>query len=266
MRVNIIIAKRDRNEHLKVCLHYLNRCCSDSKYKVNVYVVDDSVISFEHTPYSNFNLVYLSYPNSGLFNKSKLINYALARMDDFDWFSLVDIDMIYSDSFLSSIHKKVTLNYEYIVSHGYKLGETISKYTTTNLPELEYVTSTAEKYEFKVGPSQITMTKRAYQRFLDVFGTPLYDEFYEGWGAEDSDISSKSILLCRRHMLLKDEIYNMWYHIYHEGSLINQQQYQKNCAHLRERYNKNYSTITQKYGGGSHAKTHPNYWNHGSRR
>lgn len=266
MRVNIIIAKRDRHEHLKMCLHYLNNCCADKSFRVSVYVVDDSVNGITYTPYPNFNLVYLPYPNSGIFNKSKLINYALSKMDDFDWFSLVDVDMIYAADFLSRIQKKITLNYEYIVSHGYKMGKTLSEYTAANLPPIEYITSASDITEFRVGPSQITMTKRTYQRFLDVFGSPLYDEFYEGWGAEDSDISVKSVLLRSRHMLLKDEVYNLWYHIFHEGSNVDAQQYQKNCSHLRERYSQNYLAVSQRYGGGHYAQVLPQHRNPGPRR
>ena len=44
-KVSIIIPKRDRSEFLKICLHYLNICCANKRFDVNVYIVDDSIFN-----------------------------------------------------------------------------------------------------------------------------------------------------------------------------------------------------------------------------
>jgi len=247
--VNLIIPKRDRHQSLLVCLHYLNLACNDKRFKVTVYIVDDSVKFSTIGNYENFNLVPLPYPNQSMFNKSRLINYALSHMGDCDWFSIIDVDMIYSDNFLDCINKKIELGCEYIVSHGYKLKKNISEYIISNKPSIEYFRGSAEKEEFRVGPSQITLTKTAYSKLLSVFGTPLYDEFYEGWGAEDSDISIKSMFLQNKHKLNKDQIYDIWYHLYHESRNIDSAQYQKNYNHFRDHIKINGIMAAQRLGG-----------------
>ena len=249
-RVNIIIPKRDRHEFLATCLHYLNLACANPGFKVTVYVSDDSV---NETPplghYKNFKLMHLRFPNSGLFNKSRLINNALSRMDDFDWFSILDVDMVYTHSFLNDILRKINLGADYVVSHGYKLGSSVSGHVMASYPAIEYVMSATDKEEFRVGPSQISMTKAAYNLFISSFGSPLYDEFYEGWGAEDSDVSFKSMFLSDKRMLRKESVNDVWYHMYHESRNTNGAQYKRNYDHFIARLADTFKTMPTIQGG-----------------
>jgi len=91
-KVNIFIAKRQRGEQLPICLHYLNLCNQNKKYNVIVYITEDCAYNAIKLPeYKNITIEYLFYPIDGLFNKSKLLNYGLAKArQDFDWFSIID--------------------------------------------------------------------------------------------------------------------------------------------------------------------------------
>lgn len=250
-KVSIIIPKRDRSEFLKICLHYLNICCANKRFDVNVYIVDDSI--FADNPditYPNFKcLTYLPIPHLGKFNKSKLINYALSKMDDFDLLSIIDCDMIYDEDFLDSVYRNISLGAGYVVSHGYKLGKNLSDYIALMKPNLEYIKGSSDKEEFKVGPSQISMTRSTYKMFIDTFGSPLYDPYYEGWGAEDSDLSFKSMFLSSRNLLSKVELLGVWYHLYHESRNTDPVQYNKNYDHLKDQLSKYCASILKSQGG-----------------
>ena len=234
-QVNIIIPKRGRDNYLDTCLYYLNLCCLDKQFKVNVYVIDDTT-KLPFKKYDNFNLTSIYLPNSGLFNKSKLINRGLLEMEkNFDWFSIVDVDMVYSTNFLSQVHQKILSGVDYIVSHGYKMQPSLSAYVMATKPEILIIQESSRKEEFKVGPSQISMTKNTYELFLNLFGSPMYDEYYEGWGTEDTDISFKSAKLQRMNKMRKDTIPSMWFHLYHECLNSDEAQYNKNYKHFQEK-------------------------------
>ena len=190
-KFNVIIAQRGRDAHLKTCLHYLGIAAKG--YDVSVSVVQDDK---------------LDQP----FCKSALLNKGLKEMrQDFDFVSIVDLDMVYRPDFFKIINE--IDDDTYFAALGYALDrdhseEMIRRQLSYSTPLSHFVCS---------GRSQITISKKIYSMFLDILGSEkLYDERFIGWGAEDSALSFLSTT-CKRHGLLnKIELPEMWYHMWHE--------------------------------------------------
>jgi hypothetical protein len=177
--------------------------------------------------YSNFSRLELLLPMD-VFNKSKLLNNSLKTMrQDFDVVCIFDIDMIYNYNFFNQIEKFVHEGFNYIVSYGRKLTKEETENIMVNKPNHF---GTQEK-KFK-GCSQITMTKPVLNYFLECFGAPLYDEYFEGWGGEDSDLSFKSNLLDLNKTTLDD----VWFHLWHlENRPKNYRETDKNSIYFQNK-------------------------------
>jgi hypothetical protein len=249
--VNIIIAKRDRTEQLLTCLYYLNLANADKRFNVEVYIAEDTEfcvpikLSYEYIKVFNYNVER----KNNLFNKSRLFNYAISQArKNFDWMSIVDIDMVYSDKFFYEILCLINSEYNYIVSHGYKLAQAETEFIMRTRPNISDI-KRYPKEEFIVGPSQITITKPVLDLFIDLFGPKFYDEYYEGWGAEDSDHSFKSMMLYAKKKIKKADLNKQWYHLWHTSAYVNQGQYEKNFKYFQSQVDKAREIVNNKFGG-----------------
>lgn len=219
-KINIFIAKRDRDEHLKICLHYLNLANESKKYDVEVHVIDDGFVLEKQNIYDNIRVLYYRLSDKPLFfNKAKLLNFGFERArKDFDWFSIVDVDMIYSSKWLDILNFKINQeNYDYVVSHGWKLKEKTQEEVNKLLPFEQLLL--LGKEEFAVGPSQVTITKKGYGRIQQYFPGPLYNEKFIGWGGEDSVLSSISRKLKKEKRINKLELPQIWLHQWHKENM-----------------------------------------------
>ncbi|MBT6051233.1 MAG: hypothetical protein HOG49_30915 [Candidatus Scalindua sp.] len=194
IKINVIAVNQNRDDHEKTFIRYIE-------------------ILIEHYK-EDHDIKYLLVGGTDEeFNKAKLLNIAIADMrQDFDVLCVFDIDMIYSYQFFSTIEIAFHAGYDYIVSYGQKLPKEQSEYIVENMQKC----FRGEGASFK-GCSQITITKQTLEIFKDCFGEKFYDESYTGWGGEDSDISFKSKLLEKEILIKRKELYDMWFHLWHES-------------------------------------------------
>ena len=105
--INVIIANRNRDSYLNICLYYLNLANSDKQYKVNVLVISD--VPSKVNKFSNLNIKSILIPVlfSETFNKAKLLNYGLSVMpQSFAFFSIIYVVMIYDKNEINTIIKR----------------------------------------------------------------------------------------------------------------------------------------------------------------
>ena len=192
-QINIIIAERDRDDCLSVCLHHLDIANSGKLYNVIVYVVSDRRSTLVHC--ENIYVFMYYFPTlTKYFNKAALLNYGLEVMvPDFDWLSIVDVDMMYNPKFFNTIDMNIS-DRSYLVSTGTQL-------------------SNGDVYP---GASQISISRTVYELFQNIYGEKLYCEDFEGWGGEDSDLSLKSIDMKKEDLIDRRVISDMWIHRNHE--------------------------------------------------
>jgi len=214
MDINVIVAKSDREESYDIFLHYLNKI--SEKHDVTLYV-SSSKDTLEYKPeYFQFlENIFVDHQQVPLpthnFNKSILLNHGLNRMrSHFDIVCIMDIDMIYNEGFFDQVESSLRHGYNYIVSTGQNLDEDETFQVFEKIPE-EINQSIGTKF---TGCSQICMTEDVLDVLEDTFGF-LYDERYEGWGGEDSDLSYKSTILHRHMLLSKTEVRDVWNHLHH---------------------------------------------------
>ena len=222
-KINVYIASRNRESHLKVCLHYLNLANKENKYEIRVYInFDDSMCShIDIMDYSHIIILWNYVYNPGQFNKSMLLNSGLALgIKDFpDAHFVCDCDMIYRQTIFDTLKQKVDEGFDYIVSHGWHLGSDTVDYVKS-LPSIKEIEG-LNKEVFDVGPSQITITPKCLDLFIRLFGPNLYDSVFCGWGLEDSLVSTKSRYLFMFGQIKKVELKDLWFHQYHTKHDIN---------------------------------------------
>ncbi|MBT6048417.1 MAG: hypothetical protein HOG49_16570 [Candidatus Scalindua sp.] len=194
IKINVIAVNQNRDQHENTFIRYIE-------------------ILKEHYKEDHDIKYFISEGHHFEFNKAKLLNKAIAEMrQDFDVLCVFDIDMIYSYQFFSAIEEALYEGCNYIVSYGQKLPKDQSDYIVENMQKC----FRGEGSLFK-GCSQITITKEVLQIFKDCFGEKFYDESYTGWGGEDSDISFKSKLLEEKILIKRKELFDMWFHLWHES-------------------------------------------------
>lgn len=238
VKFNLILAKRGRTEYLLTCLYYLNLANAQKHDDIEVYISHDDDELSNFAKFENLKIFDCSVPKKGAFNKSMLLNNALKHArEDFDIISFIDLDIIYDDKFFE-IMKYLINHYDYIVTTGYKLPQEESESIKKSLGDLDLLKQLGS-YENYAPPSQISINKRAYLEMIKASGREqLFNEYYEGWGCEDSELSAISAYLNQKGIIKKTMMHGMWYHLWHEiehdKNTFNKNLYERNVKYLNE--------------------------------
>jgi tetratricopeptide (TPR) repeat protein len=244
MKFNIIIPKRNRKEYLLNCLHYLNLANENRQDDIEVYISHDDREVLDFSSFENLGIYYFYIQKEGHFNKSLLLNYAIKHArKDFDILTIMDLDIVYDNKFFEII-KYLVDSFDYIVTTGYRLSKEESKSIRKSRSSID-VLRKAKEYDNYAGLSQISMNRKAYFEILKASGREvLFNEYYEGWGCEDSELSAISTFLSQKGSIQKTMIHGMWYHVWHEIEKekidFDKELYERNVQYLNE--------FTKKYG------------------
>ena len=217
-QVNIYIAKRGRDEHFYNCLYYLNEASrlSKRKYIITVFVAEDvETLNYSSLLCPNLKVIFRENITKGLFNKSELLNNCIEYGDqlDYEWFSIVDLDMIYPPNWFDTIEKMIWTEVDYIICHGWRLNHETQGKIDEHLAFEQLLQ--LPKEEFPVGPSQVTMSRRGYDTIKKYFPEPIYNEGFKGWGGEDDILDCKSKVLYSSGKLSRVDISQVWLHQWH---------------------------------------------------
>lgn len=216
MKINLIIPKRNRNERLPVCLHYLNLANWEQRNEVRVIVVDDAPHGIDATPYPNLTLLYLvqPYPQHEEFRKAELFNAGMrAAPQDYDWCALVDIDMVYRPEYFAIMERHI-VGASLVICEGKGLNAEESSRVLVARPPFAEINQQHQR-PF-ASPSQVAFSREWYQRYCEVFGTSqLLDEQFRGWGYEDVVLETAASLLARARIARKITVEGVWLHLEH---------------------------------------------------
>lgn len=176
--ITIILTYRNRTESIiKKCFESLNQQSNKNFFvKLINYGSSDinsSKLSRLTTYYSFIELIIVPTEHQ-LWNKSRAINIALKKCET-PYFFVGDIDMIYRKDFVEQLYN---LKGENKITY-FQVGFLSKK---ESLKELKF-----EAYQLKhISRKEATgMTLYPTKLLKEING---YDEFYHGWGAEDSDV------------------------------------------------------------------------------
>jgi tetratricopeptide (TPR) repeat protein len=246
VKFNIMISKRGRKEYLLTCLHYLNLANRNRCDDVDVYIShdDNEILNFDK--FDNLKIFYYFIQKEGNFNKSMLLNNSIKHArEDFDIMTFIDLDLIYNDKFFEII-KYLRNSCDYIVTTGYRLPQKESKSIKESLDNFGVIKQLG-RYDTYAPPSQISINKKAYSEMIKAAGREqLFNEYYEGWGCEDSELSAISEHLSQKGIIKKTMIHGIWYHLWHESEReknnFNEDLFKRNVQYLNE-FTKKYSIL-----------------------
>lgn len=214
MDINIVIAKRDREENYDIFLYYLNKISRGHDVKVYVTSSRDT-LKYPGDYFKYLENIYVNHictPAQG-FNKSVLLNQGLTRMSRHrDVVCIMDIDMIYNPDFFAHLQHMIEDGCDYIVSAGQNLNQASTFEIFEKIPNISWIKNMPGQ-NF-TGCSQISMTEHTLDLLLNIFGT-IYDKRFMGWGGEDSDLSYKSTLMSIKGLIDKRKMIGAWNHLKH---------------------------------------------------
>lgn len=212
--LSIVLTNRNRDlKSVKGCLRSLDEqtspnfiiffvdygSCDSYKYELKKVLEKYSIVR------------YIDCPTEGqLWNKSRAINIAL-RAAETPYFLVGDVDIVFSPYFVQEAMKLANPNEVHYFQCGFiSREETLTK---NNFNEYEVAF---------IGNKAVTG--------ISLFPTPSlksingYDEFYHGWGAEDTDVHNRishlglKVLFYNRRLLIKHQ----WHSKFYRGKFSNQ--------------------------------------------
>ncbi len=229
IKINIIIAKRGRDEYLKLALHNFNQSDNIQKYDIEVYIgedIEDNLNKIDYSIYDNLKVQHLYIPNlpqaGDLFCKGYIFNSMMQIMrQDYDLLCIADSDIVYRSSFFDEIasilgdsenkdlcintsgfYTDQNINYKKILHDNYSYEEILSDYPHVKHP----------------GCSQISITK-SYHQFIknklgikSIYDTNSLGYYFMGWGREDT-LVNKIIAKSKVKVINLDDA---WVHVWHE--------------------------------------------------
>ena len=225
--ITVVLTFRNRNLHIvKKCLDSLH---VQSLKAFKVIIVDygsESIVTLSLkeliTNYSFIKLIYCPVKKQ-LWNKSRAVNIALKQCNT-PYFFVGDIDMIFRNDFIDQLF---TLKNKEKVTY-FQVGFLSKEESLKN--------QLFESYQIKhiSGKEATGMTLYPTQLIKDING---YDEFYHGWGSEDTDV----------HIRLKNAGYKIEF--YAEHVLILHQWHSRNYRTIdsREPFHTSLEQINQQY-------------------
>lgn len=230
------MAKRGRNDYLKLALHNLNQADNIHNYDVAVYIGEDlkeNVDQIDYSAYSNLTIHHLYVPNliqaNGLFCKGHIMNSILCQMrQNYDFMSIIDIDIVYKKSFLDEMSNTLSSsNDENICLHT-------SGFYTQECPDYQKILKNNCDYEEILnnypyikhpGVSQISFTKVYHEsikqklKINSIYDTGSLGYHFMGWGREDTLIQKIMKLYKTNIIILEDA----WVHVWHAPQELKQE-------------------------------------------
>jgi len=176
--ITIVLTNRNRDLNtIKNCLDSLEK---QSNQDFELFFVDygsneDYVLELEQIISKYSQLQFIKCPVSGqLWNKCRAINIALNK-SAMPYFFVGDIDMLFHPDFVSTLYQ---LKNENVVTY-FQVGFLSKNETLLNK---DFFNS---KVDFTSQKETTGMTLYPTELLKKING---YDEFYHGWGAEDTDV------------------------------------------------------------------------------
>ncbi len=175
----ITIVLTYRNRDLRIVKNCLDSLANQSEKDFKAILVDyGSNLDFAkeiRTVASNYNFIeFISCPTSGqLWSKCRAINIALKQTTT-PYFMVGDIDLIFHPNFIKIANSKASNNVLY-----FKYGFLSEEESLLNKEFEDF------EVDFFGGKEVTGTTLFPTEKLKEVNG---YDEFYHGWGAEDTDI------------------------------------------------------------------------------
>lgn len=176
----ITLVITNRNRDLRIVKNCLESLHNQLNHDFKCFLVD---YGSNETYYKNLlelvkeyeRIQFVSYPVSGqLWNKSRAINTILKTCDT-PYFFVGDIDMIFSKDFISTLYELQSPNKITYFQVGF-----LSQQESLAIKKFE-----AYPIAFLSNKEATGMTLYPTQLLKSING---YDEFYHGWGAEDTDV------------------------------------------------------------------------------
>jgi len=172
--------------------------------------------------YSFIELIYVSTQKQ-LWNKSRAINIALKQCNT-DYFFVADVDMIFKDDFIEKINKLKQANKVYYFQVGFLSREESQLNKSFESYNIKHLT-TKEATGMTLYPTKLLQSINGY------------DEFYHGWGAEDTDV----------HYRLKNAGYEVFFydkelllihqwHLKNYRSKVNKAPFHSNLEKINHQY------------------------------
>ncbi len=228
MKINIIIAKRGRDDYLKLALHNFNQADNIERYNINVYIgedIEENVNKIDYSIYNNLKVHHLYIPNlpqaGDLFCRGHIMDMLLRQMrQDYDFICVADTDMIYRKSFFDDI--------TVVLSHGGSINRCLvakGAYTAVGtdynkiLQNQEDYDSIIQNHSHQpaITASQISLTKGYHElinkklRVNSIFDTGSLGYYFIGWGREDT-LVDKIMAMSRAEVV---NLEKAWVHIWH---------------------------------------------------
>lgn len=176
----ISIVLTNRNREIKTVVNCLNSLQNQSDTNFECFLVDygsnpDYLKDLEVVLQDFSNIKFISCPTRGqLWNKSRAINIVLNQCIT-PFFFVGDIDMIFHAEFIQELKNRASLDRATYFQVGFMSQSESQK---NNLFE-DY------QIAFKSNSEATGMTLYPTAVLKSING---YDEFYHGWGAEDTDV------------------------------------------------------------------------------
>jgi predicted glycosyltransferase involved in capsule biosynthesis len=194
----VLIAHRNRNRYLKLCLDCLSVCNNPGVHQLVLIdqgsdsPPDDLIARIEKT----FNVVYLKDNTSGPFHKTRLLNLA-AQTSRANYLTVLDNDIMVPPFFLDALAGALQPipnvgNVAKLSYHVRYLDPERSKIALENSPEwleqngfnIKDMPSAYESFEgMNIGNSQHTIERSLF------FRTGGFDEKFVGYALEDIDLA-----------------------------------------------------------------------------
>lgn len=231
----ITLVITNRNRDLRIVSNCLDSLEQQSNRNFELVFVDygsDLEYTFElEKLISKYQKIqYISCLVSGqLWNKSRAINIALQKSST-PYFMVGDVDLIFAPDFIKIVTELVKDDEVYYFQYGF-----LSKEESLNIKDYN-----SYSVDFK-GNHEVTGTTVFASGILKALNG--YDEFYHGWGGEDTDIHIRM-----RNFGLKINFYDQQILVKHQW---HPKQYRsKSSIHpfhsLLERINQAYMVLTKK--------------------
>ena len=241
-KINLIIAKRNRDDYLNLVLHNFNLSNQNKKHDVAVYIGEDireNINKFNYSKYHNLKIEHIYVPNlpeaQGLFCKANILNTLLIKMrQDYDFVCVVDTDMVYRNDFfdlISSILKSGQSMENLLFSLGaYTDANTDYKKIQRDRFSYDAIIKSTSHKAWTAGHSQISIT-RAYHEHIkkilsiqSIYDTKSLGHNYIGYGGEDTLV--KWILQSSKAKVIK--LPDIWVHVWHERGQVTKETKRRN--------------------------------------